>query len=166
MDLDDPVADSVTFSLSITPPQTLPTEMDVDEESYSYSSSSSRGIQKNPFSTKKSGFGHTSCSDGRPKNPFAGESTQKRRRSGNKKAKTDTKVQTHRGGQNQFGQAGNQKQQLEGPGKPKPKGQQNKQQPRQPKQSRGPQRAETKQDMPVNPFLIPLPSGKGQGRPR
>ncbi|KAK2026190.1 hypothetical protein LX32DRAFT_702000 [Colletotrichum zoysiae] len=195
MDLDDPVADSITFSsLSITPPQSLPTEMDVDEESYSYSSSSSRGIQKNPFSTEKSGFGHTSSSsrgiqknpfsteksgfghtsysDGRPKNPFAGESTQKestqkRRRSRNRKAKTDTKVQqTHRGGQNQFGHAGNQKQQLKGPGKLKPKGQQQKQQPRQPRQNRGPQRAETKQDIPVNPFLVPLPLVKGQGRRR
>ncbi|KAK2057449.1 hypothetical protein LY76DRAFT_606220 [Colletotrichum caudatum] len=161
MDLDGPIADSF-----IAPPQTLPTEMDVDEETSSSSSSSSRGF-RNPFSREKPGFCHSTYSDGRPKNPFAGESTRTRPRSSNNKAKTETKAQAHRGGQKQAGKAGHQKQQPEGPSKPKPKGQQHKQQqPRQPKQNRGPQRAETKEDKPVNPFLVPLPSGKRQGRRR
>ncbi|KAK1566374.1 uncharacterized protein LY79DRAFT_674784 [Colletotrichum navitas] len=164
MELDDPVAYSLSFSsLSISPPQTLPSEMDLDEEPSSFFSSQAF---QNPFISAKCGSHHPSCSDGRPKNPFAGESSQKRQRSKNSKAKTETKALPHRGGEKKVGKAENQKQQLKGAEKPKPKGQQRKQQPRQPKQNRGPQRAEAKEKKPVNPFLVPLASVKGQGQRR
>ncbi|KAK1983915.1 hypothetical protein LZ30DRAFT_748264 [Colletotrichum cereale] len=161
MELDDPVTAPPSFSsLCISPPQTLPTEMDVDVE---YSSSQA---VHNPFSLEKCGFNRPSHSDGRPKNPFAGESAQKHRRQRNNKAKTETKVQPHRGGEKQAVQARNQKQQLKGAEKPKPKGQQRKQQPRQPRPNRDPQRAEAKEDKPVNPFLVPLAPVKGRGQGR
>ncbi|GJC89953.1 hypothetical protein ColLi_12791 [Colletotrichum liriopes] len=165
MGVEDPINDLISFSsLSISPPQTLPTEMEVDEEPSSFSSSSQ--ASQNPFSLEKCGFRRASRSSSRPKEPLAGESTQKRRRRRNNKAQTETKPKPHRSGGNRGGKAKSQKQQLEGAEKPKQKGQQRKQQPRKPRQKRGPKRVEAKEDKATNPFLNPFARGKGQDQRR
>ncbi|EFQ25749.1 hypothetical protein CGRA01v4_02173 [Colletotrichum graminicola] len=157
MELDDPVAYSPSFSS----PQTLPSEMDLDEEPSSYSSSEAF---QTPFPSEKRGSYHPSCSNGRPKSPFTGERSQKCQRSKNNKANTETKVRSHRSGEKQVGKSENQKQKPESAEKPKPKGQQRKQQPRQLKQNRGLQRAGAKEKKPVNPFLVSRASVNSQGQ--
>ncbi|KAK2000718.1 hypothetical protein LX36DRAFT_668548 [Colletotrichum falcatum] len=129
MDLDDPVADYLYFSsLFVSPPHTLPTEMDVDEE---FHSSSSSQASQNPFSVQKCGPNRSSRSDGRPKNPFAGESARKRRGRRDNKAEAETKTQNQtrrRGGgeKQQGGEARDQRRHPKGAAMPEPKGQQRK----------------------------------------
>ncbi|KZL81215.1 hypothetical protein CI238_11102 [Colletotrichum incanum] len=165
LEVEDPINNLLSFSsLSISPPQTLPTEMEIDEEPSSFSFSSQ--TSQNPFSLEKCGFRRSSRSSCRPKDLLAGESTQKRRRRRNNKAQTETKPKPHRSGGSRVGKAKYQNQQPQGSEKPKPKGQQRKQQPRQPRQKRDPKRVEVKEDKPINPLLIPFAWGKGQGQRR